>query len=168
MGYKIVISRGTRLFSVLAVLTAPLLYFCFNATIPPQQADLLSQLRQVQQRTAPTFDLAKATIPVNEIQSGGPPKDGIPALSSPQVVSAEQANFLKKDDLVIGVAIADRSRAYPISILTQHEIVNDRLGDISMRSLTVHFAILQWYLTAKHRWANANSEYRVCSTIVTS
>jgi hypothetical protein len=87
------------------------------------------QLQQIQNRQAPAFDLSHATIPLNEIRSGGPPKDGIPAISNPVVVVREHADFLKKDDRVIGVAIGGKARAYPISILNQHEIVNDRLGD---------------------------------------
>lgn len=83
----------------------------------------------VQRRQAAPFDFSNATISLNEIQSGGPPKDGIPAISNPRRVAPDQASFLKKDDRVIGVTVADNARAYPLSILNQHEIVNDSLGD---------------------------------------
>ncbi|QDV23377.1 DUF3179 domain-containing protein [Aureliella helgolandensis] len=89
-----------------------------------------SQLHRIQNRQALTFDLSRATIPLNEIHSGGPPKDGIPAISNPATMPREHADFLKANERVIGVAIEGRARAYPISILNQHEIVNDRLGDI--------------------------------------
>lgn len=88
-----------------------------------------NQLHQIQRRQALPFDLSQANIPLNEIHSGGPPKDGIPAISNPATVAREQADFLSKDERVIGVDIEGRARAYPISILNQHEIVNDRLGD---------------------------------------
>lgn len=75
------------------------------------------------------FDLSRVTIPVDEIHEGGPPKDGIPAITKPAVVPASAARFVQPRDRVVGVSIGEQSRAYPISILTQHEIVNDRLGD---------------------------------------
>ncbi len=90
------------------------------------------ELQTIQQRQAPAFDLSKLTIPSNEIRSGGPPKDGIPALMNPQVVAANDARFLKAGDRVIGVTIAGKSRAYPITILNYHEIINDKLGDAAI------------------------------------
>jgi hypothetical protein len=43
---------------------------------------------------------------------------------------AASAGFVQPRDRVVGVLIGGHSRAYPIAILTQHEIVNDRLGEI--------------------------------------
>ena len=80
-------------------------------------------------RSSVSFDLTGLMIPAAEIQSGGPPKDGIPALSNPKTVAAADAKFLRETDRVIGVTIKNASRAYPIAILTQHEIINDRLGE---------------------------------------
>ncbi len=88
-----------------------------------------SQVTQVQQRQPPSFDLSDLSIPAAEIRGGGPPKDGIPAITSPQTVAAADARFLKASDRVVGVALNGQARAYPISILTQHEIVNDKLGE---------------------------------------
>ncbi|MBI3020687.1 MAG: DUF3179 domain-containing protein [Candidatus Omnitrophica bacterium] len=76
---------------------------------------------------AESFDLSKSSVPREEILSGGPPKDGIPALTNPQVVSGEAATYLRADDRVLGVAMGDQARAYPIRILNWHEVVNDRL-----------------------------------------
>ena len=70
------------------------------------------------------------SIPVDEIMSGGPPKDGIPALMNPKYVSAGKASFLGKDDQVIGVVINGEARAYPLRIMSWHELVNDKVGDI--------------------------------------
>lgn len=80
-------------------------------------------------RTAPAFDLVNATVPHSEIRSGGPPKDGIPAISSPKMISAEEADFLHPSDRVIGIRIGKEARAYPLAILNYHEIVNDKMGD---------------------------------------
>ena len=79
-------------------------------------------------RAASPFDLSQATVPVEEIHSGGPPKDGIPALSKPRLIAAKAATYLAAGDRVIGVAMGNEARAYPIRILNYHEIVNDQLG----------------------------------------
>jgi hypothetical protein len=60
------------------------------------------------------FDLDNAIVPRDEILAGGPPKDGIPALLEPKFLSAEEAEFLKPDDRVIGIEVKGESRAYPI------------------------------------------------------
>lgn len=76
------------------------------------------------------FDLSNASVPREHILSGGPPKDGIPALTDPAVVSAADASYLRADDRVLGVAIGGQVRAYPIRILNWHEVVNDQLGGV--------------------------------------
>jgi hypothetical protein len=75
------------------------------------------------------FDFTKHSVPPDEIQSGGPPKDGIPAILDPQFISAHEATFLADDDELIGVVESGVAKAYPLRILTWHEVVNDRLGD---------------------------------------
>jgi len=74
------------------------------------------------------FDLSRSSIPTEEILSGGPPKDGIPALIDPAVVSAEAATYLRADNRVLGVAMGNQARAYPIRVLNWHEVVNDQLS----------------------------------------
>lgn len=74
------------------------------------------------------FDLSNAILPVNEIVSGGPPRDGIPTLSNPTFEAAANARWLKPDDAVIGVYINGEARAYPVKILNWHEGVNDQIG----------------------------------------
>jgi hypothetical protein len=74
------------------------------------------------------FSVDNAIVPPSEILSGGPPKDGIPALLHPKFVAADQAKYLDEDDQVIGVVIGGVARAYPIKILTWHEAVNDTVG----------------------------------------
>lgn len=75
------------------------------------------------------FDIEGSLIPEDDIHHGGPPRDGIPALSHPKFITATDANWLKPDDRVIGIEINGEHRAYPIRILNYHEIVNDRIGD---------------------------------------
>ncbi|VAW59406.1 hypothetical protein MNBD_GAMMA11-3260 [hydrothermal vent metagenome] len=71
------------------------------------------------------FVIQSPLIPKSEISGGGPVKDGIPSIDKPEFVSADQADFLKKDDRVLGLKIAGHIKAYPIKILNWHEIVND-------------------------------------------
>jgi hypothetical protein len=74
------------------------------------------------------FDLSRHNIPTEEIFSGGPPKDGIPAILEPRFVEASRATFLKPGDAVIGIAAAGLAKAYPLRILNWHEVVNDDIG----------------------------------------
>ena len=74
------------------------------------------------------FDISNAVIPQDEILRGGPPKDGIPAISDPRLIKPGEADFLSGDDRVVGIKIDGVAKAYPISILNWHEIVNDEIN----------------------------------------
>lgn len=64
----------------------------------------------------------------SDVISGGPPKDGIPAIDQPQFVSiAEADSWLEDSEPVIVVEQGNETRAYPIQILMWHELVNDTL-----------------------------------------
>ena len=76
-------------------------------------------------------DFSKHSVPYSEILSGGPPKDGIPAIDEPQFVSIEEADaWLEPQEPVVLVQVEDDARAYPIQILMWHEIVNDTVGGV--------------------------------------
>ncbi|OGA62897.1 MAG: hypothetical protein A3G81_13365 [Betaproteobacteria bacterium RIFCSPLOWO2_12_FULL_65_14] len=63
------------------------------------------------------------------VASGGPPKDGIPAIDKPQYTSAAEADqWLSPEDVVFGVNHAGLVAAYPQRILVWHEIANETLG----------------------------------------
>ncbi|UTV29474.1 DUF3179 domain-containing protein [Photobacterium atrarenae] len=74
-----------------------------------------------------SFILDNLTIPASQILSGGPGKDGIPAILKPRFVAASQARFLSPDDVILGLSMGGVSKAYPIKILNWHEIVNDKI-----------------------------------------
>ena len=74
------------------------------------------------------WDFSKHSIPVDEIQSGGPPRDGIPALTNPEYVPANKADYMKSDEQVLGVFLNGVARACPTRILSWHEVVNDEFG----------------------------------------
>jgi len=72
-------------------------------------------------------------VPVSEVRDGGPGKDGIPSIDSPEFWKVnEVSNTLTDDLLVIGIKVGDVVRAYPHYILDWHEIVNDNLKDVSV------------------------------------
>ena len=84
-------------------------------------------------------DFDKRSVPLGEILSGGPPKDGIPAIDAPRFVPASAADFLDDREPVIELELEGEVRAYPIQILMWHEIVNDEVGG---RPVTVTFCPL--------------------------
>ncbi len=71
-------------------------------------------------------------IPRNEVRDGGPGKDGIPALSEPELVSLDEITWLQDDDLVLAFADGEEIRAYPHPILDWHEIINDKTENHSV------------------------------------
>ncbi|NMM25874.1 MAG: DUF3179 domain-containing protein [Glaciimonas sp.] len=87
---------------------------------------LLATVAAAQTRNG--FDLTGALVPAAQIESGGPSKDGIPAIDRPQFVRASDARFLQGDDRVLGVMRNGIAKAYPVRILNWHEIVNDTFG----------------------------------------
>jgi hypothetical protein len=81
----------------------------------------------------PKTDFSKRSIDFDEIMSGGPPKDGIPAIDHPKFVSVArmvESNTLVATEPVIGVEINGEAKAYPLRILIWHEIVNDMIGGV--------------------------------------
>ena len=77
----------------------------------------------------PRTDFAKRTVSLAEIDSGGPPKDGIPAIDRPRFISAAEAGrWLDPREPVIVFERRGEARAYPLQILMFHEIVNDVVG----------------------------------------
>ena len=76
-------------------------------------------------------DFSKHSVPYTEIFSGGPPKDGIPAINTPKFVSVSEADsWLKPQEPIIFFEANGDARAYPIQILMWHEIVNDTVGGL--------------------------------------
>lgn len=80
----------------------------------------------------PDTDFERTNIAAwSEILSGGPPKDGIPAINDPTFLDVQNENRIGDREPVITVEIdGARPRAYPVRYLTWHEIVNDRVGGV--------------------------------------
>jgi hypothetical protein len=76
-------------------------------------------------------DFARRIVDLAEIDSGGPPKDGIPAIDRPRFVSPRAAAaWLKAKEPVIVLRLGTEARAYPLQILMYHEIVNDTVAGV--------------------------------------
>ena len=69
-------------------------------------------------------------IDLNELRSGGPPPDGIPSIDEPKFLTPSQVDFLEENEPVLALDIDGDVRAYPVQILTWHEIVNDTVGGV--------------------------------------
>lgn len=104
-----------------------------------QQGALSGDVTGTTQSAADMFDLSVCLVPQKQIYSGGPPKDGIPALTDPKIMAADEVanrrivhggKFMVGGDRVIGVNINGQARAYPIRMLNVHELVNDTLGGV--------------------------------------
>jgi len=85
--------------------------------------------QNIQAKAIATKASTNDVVPEDKIVGGGPPKDGIPSIDNPKFVTAKDADFLANDDVVIGLRLNNVTKAYPLSILVWHEIVNDKLGD---------------------------------------
>lgn len=101
------------------------------ATPVPEEESLPDEPLPIGAKNEFSTDFSRHTVPYSEILSGGPPKDGIPAINAPVYVNVGSADdWLEDKEPVILVRIGDSARAYPLQILTWHEIVNDTLNGI--------------------------------------
>lgn len=74
-------------------------------------------------------DFTRRTIAWEDVISGGPPKDGIPAINDPtfETVAAAGGWLSDRDPVIVFEKDGD-VRAYPLAILIWHEIVNDTVS----------------------------------------
>jgi hypothetical protein len=75
-------------------------------------------------------DFGKHAVPLKEFQSGGPGKDGIPAIDRPRFAHATDVDYLEPNEPVVALELDGSAKAYPIQILMWHEIVNDTVGGV--------------------------------------
>ncbi len=76
-------------------------------------------------------DFSLHTIDYTEIFSGGVGRDGIPPIDNPKFESVAQTNeWLAPREPVIALEVNGVAKAYPLQILTRHEIVNDEIGGV--------------------------------------
>lgn len=66
----------------------------------------------------------------NHVVSGGPPPDGIPPIDDPKFETVSEVDWIEEREPVIVVEVEGDVRAYPLQVLTWHEIVNDTVGGV--------------------------------------
>ncbi len=85
------------------------------------------------------FDLTTTLVDRDQIIAGGLAKDALKAIVNPPTLAGEKiadfnaelyGKYLVSGDRVIGVEIDGEARAYPLRVLSSHEIVNDTLGGL--------------------------------------
>jgi len=81
-------------------------------------------------REWPKTDFTKSEILFSEVISGGPPKDGIPAIDVPRFESVRNVTKIGQKEPVIVLVHGAEAKAYPLSILMWHEIANDTIDGL--------------------------------------
>lgn len=73
----------------------------------------------------------KYLVHPSNIESGGPPKDGIPSINNPKFVTVHEADaWINDQELVLAINYKGEKHVYPLQILVWHEIINDNIkGD---------------------------------------
>lgn len=69
-------------------------------------------------------------VDLNQIRSGGPPPDGIPPLEHPAFEPVEAVDWIAPQEAVLALEINGDARAYPVQIMTWHELVNGTVGGV--------------------------------------
>ncbi len=77
----------------------------------------------------------KKTIRLDEVVWGGVQQDGIPPLDNPKTVAAADASYMADSNVVYGVVINDKARAYPRRVLGWHEMARDVLGGVPINAV---------------------------------
>lgn len=74
-------------------------------------------------------DFTRSNINFSEIISGGPAKDGIPAIDKTKFRLAKDIQDIDENEPVIAVEVNGVHKAYPLRVLIWHEIANDMIDD---------------------------------------
>jgi len=92
--------------------------------------DACGESRRIPLLEWPRTDFTRCTVPLAEILSGGPGKDGIPAMDQPASRPVAEETSLDPQEPVISLQLNGQARAWPLRYLIWHEIANDTLGGI--------------------------------------
>ena len=106
-----------------------------RAPAPPAEPVEVDQISSTAKEAVPSA-LADASaeglpaplVDMSLVVSGGPPPDGIPPVDRPRFHEIADVDFLDDDEPVVAVEVNGDARAYPLQVLTWHEIVNDTIG----------------------------------------
>ena len=78
----------------------------------------------------PRTDFLRSNVPFDEIKFDGARRDSIPPIHDPKFVTPGELTDVGPLEPVVSLIIGDEARAYPLSILLWHEIVNDVVGGV--------------------------------------
>jgi hypothetical protein len=92
---------------------------------PSPAEDVASALDDLRDDSFP-----KPLVDPDDLLAGGPPPDGIPAIDEPTFLAPGRVDFLEETEPVMALEIGDDARAYPLQIMTWHEIVNDTVAGV--------------------------------------
>ena len=74
--------------------------------------------------------LPRPLLDPDEILSGGPPPDGIPAVDEPRFSRAATVDWLADAEPLLSLTVGGETRGYPLQVMTWHEIVNDTIAGV--------------------------------------
>ena len=80
-------------------------------------------------RAWPLTDFKQSTVPITQVRSGGPGKDGIPSIEMLKFQLISSSDLADSEPVII-VSFNGEARTYPLQILIWHEIVNDVVGGV--------------------------------------
>lgn len=76
-------------------------------------------------------DFSRHTVNFADILSGGVGRDGIPPIDNPKFETIEEAeSVMNALEPVVTFKINGEAKAYPLAILTWHEVANDVVGGV--------------------------------------
>lgn len=95
----------------------------------PAAAEVTNSVLRTWKSEFPKTDFSKKAVPFGEIFDVLH-RDSIPAIDEPKYVPLAELRKVAEDEPVIGLIIGNEARAYPLQVLTWHEIVNDTVGGV--------------------------------------
>ena len=99
-------------------------------TIESSPPDIIASGLEIHRNQSSPDTVPEPLVAFDEVRSGGPPPDGIPPIDQPKFVRVGDVDFLADNEPVLALEIDGDARAYPVQIMTWHEIVNDTVGGV--------------------------------------
>jgi hypothetical protein len=126
---KVSCSQKVRLLaagSVLALIIGPSLAGAQTQSRPQTRAQSAPSSSRQGERPKPQVEMVIDGDPVMKLL----PRDAIASVDDPVMVPASEAGeFMRDEEMILGVYDGEQARAYSTWHLDRHEIVNDRMGE---------------------------------------
>lgn len=112
--------------SVLALVAGPSLALAQTQSRPQTRPQSASSSSQQDERPEPQVEMVIDGDPMMRLL----PRDAIESVDDPVMVPASAAGeFMRDEEMILGVYDGKQARAYSTWHLDRHEIVNDHLGE---------------------------------------